>query len=91
MSFLPSYFVKPFIGASLGLIVYFLIRGGFFSFTAEGEGKLNPYGIAGISALVGIFTSNIMVRLREIMKQAFGSSKEKEPDKDRMSVAGPKE
>ena len=53
----------------LALIFYFGVRGGLLS-TGAGVGDINPYGIAGLAGLVGLFSDAAISKLRE----AFGAS-----------------
>jgi hypothetical protein len=69
-----SYAVVPLQGAMLALVVYFTLRGGFLG--TDSSAPLNPYGIAAIAGLVGLFTRNAMTKLREIMKTLFGETQQ---------------
>lgn len=64
------YILRLFVGSSLAVIFYFAIRGGFFS-TATNPAEINPYGIAAISGLVGLFSKQATDKLREIFDTAF--------------------
>ncbi len=61
------YVLWPFIAMTLAVIVYFVIRAGFLTFGSTPT-ELNPYGIAAISALTGMFTKRTTEKLREIME-----------------------
>lgn len=60
------YVLWPFIAMILAIVVYFVIRAGFLTFGSMPT-KLNPYGIAAISALAGMFAKQTTEKLREIM------------------------
>jgi len=79
-SWLPSYFTKPVIGALTGLVLYLLIRGGFFSFSSESVSELNVYTFAALSALAGMFTKDIMIWLKTIIEKIFTTETKKESD-----------
>jgi hypothetical protein len=71
---LPWYVVRPLNGMMLGLVFYFLIRGGLLltiggSVTATQD--LNVWGLAGIGSLVGLFSKNAIDKLREIFHVIF--------------------
>jgi len=61
------YALWPFIAMTLAVIVYFVIRAGFLTFGSTPT-ELNPYGIAAISALAGMFAKQTTEKLREIME-----------------------
>lgn len=71
------YVLWPFVGMTLAVIVYFVIRGGLLTFGSMPK-DFNVYGIAGISALVGMFAKQATEKLREIMDAALGVKKEHE-------------
>jgi hypothetical protein len=64
-SWLMMYLLLPFVGALLGLIVYLVLRGGLTSPTG-GASDINPYGIAAIAALVGLFSRETSEKLRSV-------------------------
>ncbi len=71
---LPWYVARPLNGMMLGLVFYFLIRGGLLltiggSDTATQD--LNVWGLAGIGSLVGLFSKNAIDKLREIFHVIF--------------------
>lgn len=61
---------RPFIGMSLALIFYFVVRGGFFAIAAETQ-ALSPFGVAGLSGLVGMFSKQAIDKLREVFETLF--------------------
>lgn len=74
------YFARPFIGSTLALIVYFTVRGGFLTVSANAE-SMNIYGIAAVSGLSGLFTEPMMRKLRDALDALFGIKKDvKVPD-----------
>jgi hypothetical protein len=66
------YLLRPFIGMSLALIFYFVVRGGFISPSAGGA-DMNPFGIAAMAGLVGMFSKNAIDKLNEVFTSLFGS------------------
>ncbi|MFC1492728.1 hypothetical protein ACFL6O_02115 [candidate division KSB1 bacterium] len=64
------YFLRMFIGASLALLFYFTLRGGLLTTSASNE-FVNPFGIAGISGLVGLFSKQATEKLRELFDTFF--------------------
>lgn len=64
-SWLVKYILLPFVGSTLGLVFYFVIRGGFFSPEATIE-QTSPFGFAGLGALVGMFSEQAVLKLKEV-------------------------
>ncbi len=63
------------IGMGLALILYFTLRGGFFSPVANGENTasqiVNPFGFAAIAALAGMFSKQATDKLKELFDGLF--------------------
>jgi hypothetical protein len=64
------YLLRVFVGCSLALLFYFAVRGGFFGGTANSS-DINPYGIAALSGIVGLFSKQATDKLREVFDTAF--------------------
>jgi len=62
---LARYILLPFVGSTLGLVFYFVIRGGFFSPEATIE-QTSPFGFAGLGALLGMFSEQAVLKLKEV-------------------------
>jgi hypothetical protein len=58
------------MGAILAVIFYFVVRGGFFSPQASFE-FTSPFGFAALSALVGLFSSQATLKLKEVAETIF--------------------
>jgi len=69
-----SYLIRPMQGAALALIVYFTLRGGYLG--QDQNAPVNPYGIAALSALVGLFTRHAVSKLTDVFDTVFGEPKE---------------
>jgi hypothetical protein len=63
------YLLRVLIGTGLALLFYFAFRGGFFSDTSTSE--INPYGIAAISGLAGLFSKQATDKLDEVFTTLF--------------------
>jgi hypothetical protein len=80
-SYVPWFITKPFIGGTLAVIVYALLRASLFSGGMTSNGMLsqqvfiNDYGVAGISALVGLMTGQMTQKLRDVFDSLFGINK----------------
>ena len=69
------YFAQPFVAGMLAEVFYIVVRAGFFK-TDNSTESVNIYGIAAISALVGMFTNEAMNKLSELFKTLFSSKTE---------------
>ena len=64
------YLLRPSIGMSLALVFYFVVRGGFLT-TSGGAKDINPYGIAALAGLVGMFSKQATDKLSEVFNTIF--------------------
>jgi hypothetical protein len=64
------YLLRVLVGSALALLFYFAVRGGFFA-NDSSSADVNPYGIAAISGLVGLFSKQATDKLREVFDTAF--------------------
>lgn len=71
-----SYLMRPVQRAMLALIVYFTLRGGYLG--QDQAAPVNPYGVAALSALVGLFTRHAVSKLTDVFDTLFGTPKEDE-------------
>lgn len=93
------YYYRPFIGAGLALVFYAAIRGGVMSIATGSNAKaseLNPFGIVGVSALVGMFSKAATMKLGEVFDTLFKTqtakdSKDKLTPKDNAADSGTKD
>ena len=69
-SWIWFYILRPLVGAGLALLFYFAVRGGLFT-TQAGSSDLNPYGMAALAALVGLFSKQATNKLQQIFDTAF--------------------
>ena len=65
MSWMAMYFMLPFAGAALALVFYLVVRGGFFSPQSSFQ-QTSPFGFAAFSALIGMFSSQAVLKLKEV-------------------------
>jgi hypothetical protein len=74
--------VRPLLGSSLAIITYVLLRAGLISTSfTQGSPNINDFGVAGISALVGLMTDEIVIRIRGIFSSIFGNQREVDEQK----------
>jgi hypothetical protein len=64
-SWLAMYFMLPFAGSALALVFYLVVRGGFFSPQSSFQ-QTSPFGFAAFSALIGMFSSQAVLKLKEV-------------------------
>jgi Putative Ig domain len=65
------YVTRPFLGMSMALVFYAVLRGGFLTGTPADAGLVNPFGVFAISALVGMFADRAAQKLGEIFDTLF--------------------
>ena len=70
------YLFMPLIGSGLALLFYLVFRGGLL--TSASSSDVNPFGIAGLSGLVGMFTKQATNKLDEVFSTMFRSNKDQE-------------
>ncbi len=70
VSWTAWYLLRPVVGASLAVLLYFAVRGGFLSDGAQSS-SINPYGIAAIAGLAGLFSKQATDKLREVFETLF--------------------
>lgn len=64
-SWLTKYILLPFVGSTLGLLFYLVIRGGFFSTEASIE-ETSAFGFAALAGLVGLFSEQAVLKLKSV-------------------------
>ena len=74
-SWLAMYILLPFVGSTLGLVFYFVIRGGFFSPTATTE-QTSPFGFAALAGLVGMFSEEAVEKLQDVAETLLAPTPE---------------
>jgi IPT/TIG domain len=70
------YLLRPFIGMMLALIFYFVFRGGFVTAGVNQGGDaaasfINPFGVAALAGLVGMFSKVATDKLNEVFTTLF--------------------
>ncbi len=62
---LPMYLLLPFVGASIALIFYLVIRGGFFS-PQSGVSQTSPFGFIALAGIIGMFSPQAVLKLQQV-------------------------
>jgi hypothetical protein len=94
-SWVPKYLIQPFGASVLAVVFYLVIRGGFFSADA-GSQHTSPFGFMALSAMVGMFSEQAVLKLKEISetllsKPASGKdSVPQSPDQGKVNRSAPK-
>ena len=68
-SWIPWYVVRPVIGSGLALFFYVVFRGGLL--TGSSTSDINPFGIAAIGGLAGMFSKQATDKLSEVFSTMF--------------------
>ena len=69
-SWIWFYIVRLFVGPALAVIFYFALRGGFLASSSSGS-DINPYGVAAMAGLVGLFSKQAGDKLRQVFDALF--------------------
>ena len=75
LSWWAKYIFMPFVGATLGIIFYLVIRGGFFAPQSTIDQTV-PFSFVDIAALVGMFSEAAITKLKDVAETLL-----KAPDK----------
>jgi len=67
------YFALPFLGGTLAVIFYVAIRAGLLTGTGEVTESISIYGVAALSAIVGLFTDRATNKLKEVIDTIFAT------------------
>ena len=70
---IPWYLVRMPVGMSLALILYMALRGGLLT-ASTSTADINPYGIAAIAALGGLFSKQATDKLEQVFNTLFQST-----------------
>ncbi len=68
------YITRPFLGMTLALIFYAVLRGGFVVGSPADAKVVNPFGVLAIGALVGMFADKAAQKLAEVFDVVFRSA-----------------
>ena len=85
-SWVIAYVSRVFLGGPLALIFYFLIRGGLISSSGDAR-SVNPFGMAAVACLVGMFSQPAVEKLSLVFDTLFKSEKPIEQEMKSLSTA----
>lgn len=71
------YALRPGIGAALALVVYFVIRAGLIAGSGDAAtATMNPYGVAAVASLSGMFARQATEKLKDVFEQVLATHKQ---------------
>jgi hypothetical protein len=73
-SWIAFYMLLPVIGAAGGTIFYVVTRAGLVSASSAANDQLNPFGLAAVAALVGLFSEQAIVKLKAVAGTVFSEA-----------------
>jgi hypothetical protein len=73
-SWVAKYLMQPFAGTALAVVFYLVIRGGFFSPQAGFE-QTSPFGFAALASLVGMFSEQAVLKLKDVAETILAKPK----------------
>ena len=70
------YVLRPLIGVCLAMVLYFVTRGGLLLLIISGKeatsaGSINPFGVAAVAGLTGMFSKQAADKLAEVFTTLF--------------------
>jgi len=68
------YMLLPFSGAVLSIVFYMVIRAGFLPSSGTQGPPNTPYGFAALGALVGLFSEEAVLKLKQVAETVFAKS-----------------
>lgn len=74
------YLLIPFSGATLSLVIYFVIRGGFYGATFGKGLVLNVFSFAALAGLTGLFSEHALKKLKQLATTLLGDVPDKVND-----------
>lgn len=77
-SWITWYLMRPILGAMMAVIFYVVIRAGLFPHSGIGIEAINPFSIAALAGLVGLFTQRATKKLADVFDALFPTQKKDE-------------
>ena len=68
-----QYLLLPVVGSTLGALVYLAVRGGLLP-TQQGAAALSPLGMAAVSGVVGMFSSQAVTKRHQVADSLFSKA-----------------
>lgn len=85
-SWAAMYVLLPFAGALLATISYLIVRGGF---SQTPPGNDSAYGYAALGALVGLFSEQAILQLKQISEKVFAKPEPGKPGEGKTTTTTP--
>ena len=71
-SWFLHYLVSPWLGAGVAMLMYLVLRAGFFPGSSDQvEGSAIPWGIVAIAGLTGLFYDKSLLKLQQVFTTVF--------------------
>ena len=71
-SWFLHYLVSPWLGAGVAILMYLVLRAGFFPGSSDQlEGSAIPWGIVAIAGLTGLFYDKSLLKLQQVFATVF--------------------
>lgn len=83
------YVLRVLLGTALAVLFYFALRGGLFSANTSTD-NINPFGIAALAGLVGLFSKQATDKLREIFDTMFRTAPGQGDDQRADGIVNPR-
>jgi len=84
-SWASMYITLPILGSTMAAVFYFVIRGGFFSPQSQ-VSDTSPFGFAAVGSLIGMFTEQAAMKLRQIAETFFAPAQKGKNDASSLPV-----
>jgi hypothetical protein len=81
------FLLQPFTGMLLAVVGYFIFRTGFLSVNAQVQ-DINFFGVAALSALIGMFSPQAVQKLEEVFRTIFQAPGSETKEVSRANVNG---
>jgi hypothetical protein len=80
--FIPWYIARPILGLLLGVVFYFVIKGGLLATVGSQSAEdIDVYGLAAFAALVGMFSKRAIEKLRDVFGTLFATQADLERER----------
>lgn len=87
-SWFLHYLVSPWLGAGVALLMYLVLRAGFFPGSSDQlEGTAIPWGIVAIAGLTGLFYDKSLLKLQQVFATVFNPQDQRGGKLDQLAIA----
>lgn len=87
-SWFLHYLVSPWLGAGVALLMYLVLRAGFFPGSSDQlDGSAIPWGIVAIAGLTGLFYDKSLLKLQQVFATVFNPQDQRGGKLDQLAIA----